>query len=146
MMEAGQKKYLLWLKILALVLVITTPFMVAATKLVGGFFNVRVVQKLIETRKLIELPISCHNLFFEWQFQKPEANFIGIKSLSIASTQIRSSDFFDFRNLSSEIFFGLLLFAYSGILFALGEASVNQFFDSVYSWTRPPNGLVFLRF
>ncbi len=145
-MEAGQKKYLLRLKILALVLVITTPFLVAATKLVGGFFNVRVIQKLVETRNLIEVPISYHDSFFEWQFQKPEANVIGIKSLSIASTQIKLNDFFDFRDLSSGIFFGLLFFAYSGILFALGEASVNQFFNSVYSWTRPPNGLVSSRF
>lgn len=135
MRKEGQKDRIVRLKVLALVLIIATPFLVAATKLVGGFVNIRVIQKIAETRKLIEAPRSYRTLFTEWQFQKPET------TVSMSRGQIRSGkdgrDFFGPARIEPYGQFLPQYFIFDAIARSV-LVQANQFFASVYSWTRPP--------
>jgi hypothetical protein len=140
MKDSGQKRHLLRLKIVVLVLMIATPLLIAATKLVGGFCNARVIQKIVETHKLIETPRSYHDQSAEQQFQKPETGFSPISSFFSGLKSIKTGIFLNSGLAFSNAIYNLSLFRYFPASLTDAKERKNQFFDSVYSWMRPPTG------
>ena len=122
---------------------IAIPLLIAATKLVGGFCNARVIQKIVETRKLIETPKSYHDQSAERQFQKPETGFAPISSFFAGLKSIKTGNFLNSGFAFSNAFYNLPLFKYFPAFLIDAKARKNQFFDSVYSWMRPPTVMIF---